>query len=129
MNRIASSVPMVLALLIGAVGLKPSHAVAAQPVVEFSKSCPDLRYVGRNATFEITVANRGDGPAHDVVVTDVIPTGMEFLSADGGGARERGNIVWPLGTLRAGEKRVLKATFRCNQIGKFDNSATITYCA
>ncbi len=99
------------------------------PIVELTKTCPQLRYLGRDATFEITVTNRGTGPALNVVVNDVITGTSDFLSADGGGTREGNNVVWRLGTLPAGESRVLKATFRCNQIGTVRNSATVTYCA
>jgi len=116
-------------LFTGTVVLGPSVATAKQPIVELSKSCPDLRYVGRNATFEITVANRGDAAATNVVVTDGIPGGLDFLEVDNNGIREGSNLVWRLGTLEAGQSRVLKATFRCNTIGRFKNAATVSYCA
>jgi uncharacterized repeat protein (TIGR01451 family) len=102
--------------------------VAGNPIVEITKSCPSLRYVGRNAVFEITVTNRGDGPADNVVVTDVISGRIEFISADNDGVREGNNIVWRLGTLGAGASRTLKTTFRCNQIGTVRNTATVAYC-
>lgn len=99
------------------------------PIVEITKSCPQMRYVGRDATFEITVTNRGGAPAQNVVVTDVIAGGTEFLSADNNGARDGGNIVWRLGTLDPGVTKTLKSTVRCNQIGHIKNTATVTYCA
>jgi uncharacterized repeat protein (TIGR01451 family) len=129
MNRISLSAPALLGLLIGLVGVDLPVALAQQPIVELAKTCPELRYVGRNATFEITVTNRGDGAARDVVVRDAIPTGLDFLEADSNGAREGNHLVWRLGTLPAGESRTLRATFRCNRLGTFSNSATVTYCA
>ncbi|MCG8409358.1 MAG: DUF11 domain-containing protein [Phycisphaerales bacterium] len=102
---------------------------AGSPMVELTKRCPSLRYLGRNATFEITVTNRGTGTANDVVVTDVIPAGLDFVGADNGGTRQGNNIVWRVGKLDAGQNRVLKATFLCNRIGRFKNSARVTYCA
>lgn len=110
------------------VGILAGSAVTAAPIVELSKTCPALRYLGRNATFEITVTNRGDSAASDVVVSDVIPSGLQFLNADNDGSREGNRVVWRLGTLDAGQSRELKSTFLCNQIGVFRNGATVTYC-
>jgi uncharacterized repeat protein (TIGR01451 family) len=156
MKRIAASTPFLLAVLVVAVGPGPAHRITSaavapvanamdgsgsadahapatvapgQPMLELTKNCPQLRYVGRDAIFEITVTNRGDGPAHDVVVTDVIQGRIEFLKADNDGVREGDNIVWRLGILEAGAKRTLKATFRCSHIGVVKNSATVAYCA
>ncbi len=142
MNRITVSALFLVCLFIGSFGsgpppvvetvvvaAVPSLTASGQPVLELSKRCPKLRYLGRKATFEITVANKGGGPAHDVVVMDEIPQGIDFVSADNKGTRRGGNIVWRLGTLEAGKSRVLKTTFRCDRIGKYRNSATVTYCA
>ncbi|OGV69033.1 MAG: hypothetical protein A3K19_06260 [Lentisphaerae bacterium RIFOXYB12_FULL_65_16] len=103
--------------------------VDAGPIVDITKTCPELRYLGRNVTFEITVTNRGDGPALNVVVSDAVTGGVQFVNADNDGVRDGSNIVWHLGTLDAGKTRVLKTTMRCDQIGKVSNSATVTYCA
>lgn len=103
--------------------------VASSPMVEISKKCPQLRYLGRDATFEITIANRGSGPAVNVVVSDVIAGGTEFVSADNNGVREGNNIVWRVGTLDAGQVRTLKVSVRCVTIGPVRNTAKVTYCA
>lgn len=107
---------------------EPQAGAVGGPAVEITKSCPNLRYLGRDATFEITVTNRGGGAAQNVVVTDQI-VGSELLSVDGGGVREGNNIVWRLGTLDAGATKKLTATVRCNKIGTVRNTATVTYCA
>jgi len=101
----------------------------AGPSVEISKKCPELRYLGREATFELTVTNRGGAAAQNVVVTDSVPATVEFISADGGGQREGGNVVWRLGTLEAGASRTLKVQVRCNQIATVKNTARVSYCA
>jgi len=101
----------------------------AGPVVDITKRCPNLRYVGRNATFEITVTNTGDSPAVNVVVTDTITGAMQFISADNNGARQGNNVVWRLGTLDAGQSRTLTSTVVCHQIGRITNKAMVTWCA
>lgn len=142
MIRMTASAILLIGLLVAVVGSGPTQSVqlaamtgasvisaAQQPMVEITKRCPSLRYLGRRATYEITVSNRGNGPAQNVVVTDVIPSGIDFISADNNGTRQGNNIVWRVGTLKAGDSRVLKATFGCNRIGKYRNTASVTYCA
>jgi uncharacterized repeat protein (TIGR01451 family) len=101
----------------------------AGPNVEISKTCPGLRYLGRDATFDITVTNTGDTAADNVVVTDMVPVGISFTGADNGGVREGQRIIWRVGTLEAGKSLTLKSTFLCNTIGSFENEAMVTYCA
>lgn len=147
MTAISASVSILLGLLAappgadaqrdGGAALAPYAAAieaaaapsAKPPIVEITKTCPNLRYVGRDATFEITVSNRGEGAASNVVVTDAIAGGTQFLSADNGGTQEGGNVVWRIGTLGPNESRSLKATVRCAQITTVRNTATVTYCA
>jgi uncharacterized repeat protein (TIGR01451 family) len=118
---------MFLGLTVGSVALVNSDS--GRPMIEFTKTCQAMRYVGGTTTIEYNISNTGDGTAQNVVVTDVIPQGWEFLSVDNNGAREGNSMTWRLGDLGPGQQRVLKAKFRCNQIGVFDQTATITYCA
>jgi len=104
-------------------------AVHAGPNVNITKTCPGMRYLGRNATFDITVNNEGDAPAHGVVVTDTVAGGVEFVSADNDGKLEGDDIVWRIGTLEAGKTRTVKATVRCDKIGKVTSTARVDYCA
>ena len=45
--------------------------VVRQPVLAVTKTGPELRYLGRSATYEITVGNTGDAPARDLMKVDV----------------------------------------------------------
>ncbi len=102
---------------------------SAGPNVQLTKNCPGLRYVGRNASFTLSVTNTGDEAANDVVVTDPIPNGLQFISATAGGAMSGDRLQWRVGKLNPGEKKELAAEFRATTIGVFKNSATVTYCA
>lgn len=107
----------------------PIPPTTGSPMVEITKRCPSLRYVGREATFEITVTNRGTGPASNVVVADALPAGAQFLNADNGGQLQGNLVVWTLGSLAAGQTRTMKVNMRCNQITTLRNAARVTYCA
>src|SRR5262245_16084162 len=107
-----------------------THTLVRQPVLELTKNCPKLRFVGRDATFELTVSNTGDMPAKDTVITDTIPPGVELVNADSGGTREGGTLVWRIGSLEAGQAKTVKGTVRCATIGKIRSNATAkAFCA
>jgi uncharacterized repeat protein (TIGR01451 family) len=126
MNRITRKL-WLGAFCIGVVGT--AAMVEAGPNVTLTKKCPPLRYVGREATFEITISNTGDAAAQNVVVTDMLPDGVDYRSADNGGAREGNRIVWRVGALEAGQSRTFTTSLMCNRIGRFKNTASVTYCA
>ncbi len=138
MKRFNVSIALAMCGMVGLIGLSwplsvhggtEAVATTGSPMVEITKRCPNLRYVGRDAAFEIVVTNRGTGPAMNVTVTDNIPTGVEFISADNGGQRSGSNVVWRLGTLQAGQSQTLTVNARCNKITTVRNAATVTYCA
>lgn len=127
----AESLAGLSVMLLGASSATATEATAsfAGPALEISKTCPGLRYLGREARFEISVTNRGDATATNVVVTDVLTGGFAFVGADNDGRREGDRVVWRLGDLPAGETRTMSVTVLCNQIGVVKNRATVTYCA
>lgn len=107
----------------------PATTVVRQPVLGLTKRGPELRYVGRTATFELTVQNTGDGPARDTVLTDPLPPGTELVAA-GGGRLAAGAVTWNLGTLGPRESRRVELTLKLNQVGPVRNTATAqAYCA
>ncbi len=100
-----------------------------QPALVVTKRGPDLRYVGRMATFEITVQNVGDAPAVDTVLTDAVSPGAEIMAAEGGTVEE-GRAVWNLGTLAPRASRSVQVSIKLHQIGAFRNTATAeAHCA
>jgi len=103
-------------------------APVGTPMVEISKRCPNIRYLGRDATFEIVVSNKGTAAANNVVVTDMLPANAQFVNADGGGTRSGDRITWNVGTLDAGKTMTFHVTVTCNQIGTVRNSARVAYC-
>ncbi|EIM71727.1 hypothetical protein A3SI_20282, partial [Nitritalea halalkaliphila LW7] len=58
--------------------------------------------VGETFTYTITVTNNGPSDAQQVVVTDALPAGVSFVSADTGGSLDNGVVSWTVGTLAAG---------------------------
>ncbi len=74
--------------------------------------------VGDEVTWTVTAENTGLGSVTNVVVTDVLGAGLEFLSASDGGGLSGGAIVWSAATtpaleeIAAGESVPLSITAR-----------------
>jgi len=104
--------------------------VVRKPVLKVAKSAPAMRYVGRPATYTITVTNTGDGEARDTVLTDTLAAGAEFVRADGGGRMSGGKVTWPLGTLKPNESKKVSVTVNATRKGELRNTAVAkAYCA
>jgi len=54
---------------------------------------------GELLTYTLNYKNQGRIPAKNVVVTDILPEGVEFVSASHGGIFQAGKVVWDLGTV------------------------------
>ncbi len=98
--------------------------VVHEPKLKVTKTGPEMRYVGRPITFEITVANTGKVDVTNAVLTDPVPAGATFREATGGGQLRGGEVVWSLGTLAAGASKTVSLTVVARQRGTLDNVAT-----
>jgi uncharacterized repeat protein (TIGR01451 family) len=106
-------------------GLSASDSVTTivrQPVLDVTKTAPATRLVNQSVTYTITVTNTGDAPARNTVLTDDLPSGATFVSADNGGRASGGNVVWDLGTLQPGDAKTVEAVVRSTRIGTLTNT-------
>ena len=101
----------------------PVTVTVRQPVLAITKTGPAKRYMRRPITYQITVTNRGDASAQNLVVTDTIPSGLTFVSADNSGAVRDGKVLWTLPTLAPNQSRAVKVTFRATRGGTYTNQA------
>ncbi len=98
--------------------------VVRQPILEVSKEAPAERFIGRSTEYRITVANSGDAPANQTVLTDTVPEAMEFVSASDGGQFSNNVVTWNLGTINPGDSRSVTVTLRPTRRGDFRNVAS-----
>lgn len=104
--------------------------VVRQPVLTITKEGPETRLLGREITYTITVANKGDGDARNTTLVDTLPTNAEFVNASDGGTMSRGKVTWNLGTLRPDQSREVTVTLRATAKGEVRNVASVrAYCA
>jgi uncharacterized repeat protein (TIGR01451 family)/gliding motility-associated-like protein len=69
---------------------------------------------GENYNYTLVISNSGTAPARDVVVTDVLPAGLTFVSADNGGTHSSGTVTWNIPVLAIGQSVTLTLTVNLN---------------
>ncbi len=62
---------------------------------------------GTNVTFTLSVYNAGSNDATNVQLTDLLPSGLAYVSAVGSGSYASGSGVWSIGTLTVGSTATL----------------------
>jgi uncharacterized repeat protein (TIGR01451 family) len=87
-------------------------AITPTPFFTISKvATPAPVAAGGTLVYTIKYTNQGSADATAVTITDTIPTGLTFVSADGGGALSGSDVVWNIGDLPIGGSGQLTATF------------------
>ncbi|RZJ52152.1 MAG: DUF11 domain-containing protein [Flavobacterium sp.] len=79
-----------------------------------------------NITFTLIAANKGPLDAEDVVVTNKILSGYNFVSAETAiGEYDPETGLWTIGDLENGATALLKITLSVNETGDYNNKASI----
>ncbi|MEW2289307.1 isopeptide-forming domain-containing fimbrial protein [Streptomyces sp. NPDC047841] len=82
--------------------------------------------VGQTVTYRITVHNAGPNDATGVTVTDQLPDGLAFLSAEGPGSHDPATGQWAVGDLADGATAALVLRAKATKTGLIGNTATAT---
>lgn len=79
--------------------------------LELMASAPADGYICTSIPYQITVTNKGEIPAKDVILTDgIVGEKVKIEAISDGGRAVRGRAVWNLGTLMPGESRTVCLT-------------------
>ncbi|MDP6445678.1 MAG: hypothetical protein QF805_17920, partial [Pirellulaceae bacterium] len=79
-------------------------------------------------TIELFVKNTGNAVAHNVVVTDYVPGGATYDSADPQPQQgPQGQLVWSLGELAPDETKKITLEITPRQVGDIGSVATVTF--
>ena len=82
----------------------------------------------QNITYEVTVKSNsviGGMDLKDIVVSDTIPEGSEFVSASDGGSYEDGVVTWNIANLDVGKQKKLYVVLKYPSV-TFTTSSTVT---
>ncbi|MEZ5914922.1 MAG: proprotein convertase P-domain-containing protein [Parvularculaceae bacterium] len=82
--------------------------------------------VGANFNYALTVTNAGPTPASGVVVSDLLPGGISYVSDNGSGAYNSASGIWTIpGSIASGSSRTLQITVQAASSGTYVNTAEI----
>jgi uncharacterized repeat protein (TIGR01451 family)/fimbrial isopeptide formation D2 family protein len=88
------------------------------------KSKPEL---GDNVVFTINLRNNGPDDATNILLSDVLPDNLTWVSDDGGGEYDHSTGVWDVGGLESDAAATLHITAHVAAKGDYDNTATVTH--
>ncbi|MCK4518041.1 DUF11 domain-containing protein, partial [Candidatus Babeliales bacterium] len=89
-------------------------------------SGPARRYLGRSVSYEITLTNKGDAPASDIVLKDTVPAGVTGVVASDNGVIASNNsiIVWNIPVLKPGATKKVTVSYRPTKVGTVRDTAS-----
>lgn len=87
---------------------------------------PDPVAVGEMVTYQITITNAGPDAAENVVLTEVLPDGLSYVSDDAGCTELDGTVTCALGTLASGTSLIVQITASADQAGSWTNTASVS---
>jgi uncharacterized repeat protein (TIGR01451 family) len=101
-----------------------------KPALAISQTIPEKHYLGRPLAYEITVTNKGDGPAKNTVMENTIPSAVSSIRATAGAKLSGSRLVWQIGTISVGDSKKVRVSYMPTKEGELASSTSVTaYCA
>lgn len=101
-----------------------------QPTIEVRHEMPNVLKRGEPIPIRVILTNRGATAVDRVVVTDELGPDLELLSASPKADRASGTLVWALGSLEAGEEKVIELAVSARAAAtnpRVQNNATVSF--
>ena len=93
--------------------------------VVLAKSAPAETILGDNLTYEITATNDGEGALTGVVVTDLLPAGVTYVSSSPEGTvGADGSVTWLIANLEAGASESFSIIATTAEVGEVVNTTS-----
>lgn len=93
-----------------------ARTVATKPMLVVKTVAPPRVQIGEEITLQITVSNPGTGVAHQVVLEERVPPGLQHPAGS--------DLVYEVGSLKPGESRQLELKLLATQAGVVANVLT-----
>ncbi|MFW6065973.1 MAG: DUF7507 domain-containing protein [Planctomycetota bacterium] len=94
--------------------------------LDITKSAPSRGRVDTPFDYAIEIHNPSDVDARDVVVTDELPEGLEYVSSSPQAERDGRMLTWNVETLSAQASKSMSVRVRPTETGTFNNCAEVT---
>jgi uncharacterized repeat protein (TIGR01451 family) len=102
----------------------------SQPRLTMVMTGPSKQYLDKQLDYEITVNNRGDGPAKNTIIENAIPAGATSVEATSGANLSGTKLIWQLGTIESQASKRVRVSYVPTKAGTITNTASVTaYCA
>ena len=109
------------------INITPIQVIDLEVVKTASDLEPEMTTIETEITFTIEVTNKGPNDATEVVVTDLLPNGFEYLSATTSeGVYDEVTGLWTIGTIENGDTETLTVTVNVLPTGNWTNVAELT---
>jgi uncharacterized repeat protein (TIGR01451 family) len=99
-----------------------TSTVVKQPVLAITKTGTPKAFAGRNLEYTITVANRGDAAAENLMIQDMLPDGVTLVEASPTPQVRGKTLSWRLASLPANQEVKMMVKVKATTIGRQVNS-------
>lgn len=89
-------------------------------------AAPNPVTIGNNLTYTIVVSNHGPADATHVVLTNLLPAGVTYVSNDSGCTRAGSQVTCNLGSLANGLNKTVHIVVRATATGSLTDTASVT---
>jgi uncharacterized repeat protein (TIGR01451 family) len=96
------------------------------PRIGIKKTAPPTAMVNDEFTYNIVVSSLSQVDAKEVVVTDTLPDGIDYVSSRPEARVSGKTLTWSLGTLAGNGQASLAVQVKATRTGKFTNCAEVT---
>ena len=110
-----------------AIPTAPPPRKAPLPQITIEKQAPASAVLGRPMVYSILVRNVGTIAAHQVVVEDVIPDGVQVDGSIPQAMLKADKLIWKLGTLSAGQEKKISVRVIPQNEGTISGVATVNF--
>ena len=86
--------------------------------LEVKLTGPARKYAGTDAKYKVTVTNRGDALAQDVMAAVALPSGVEYQGGLDRVEKTRTDLTWQVGSMKPGESETYDLNFVLNTSGE-----------
>jgi uncharacterized repeat protein (TIGR01451 family) len=107
---------------VGSVNINPIPVSNLGILKVVNNSTPNIN---DNIVFSITVTNAGPDTATTIIINDVLPPGLTYVSDNGGGTYNSSTGRWTITSLSNGSSAILRITARVTSIDPKTNTASV----
>jgi|GEM_PF-5663572 len=87
---------------------------------------PPSANLQQETTWRVIVKNAMRSPAYGVLVTDILPDGLNYVKSEPAAKAEGSTLTWDLGELPIGSEKTLTVVAKPTKVAPLEHTATVT---